>query len=213
MRLAWSGVAAVCLLAQPLTALRAQTVPTLPADAPMPRPVVAFDPAQTQASFEVSLRVPMRAVGHFTRVSGQMQGDAGSGWTVLVQVDGSSLRFEGPAWMDRVTRSEQFLALDRHPEIRFASSAFTDSVLHAGGELRGELQLRGRRRPVTFQLLPADCARPGYDCDITVRGRISRHAFGMNTYRMSVRDEVDFRFRMRFLPPSAAVPAAQDSAA
>ena len=150
MRLAWPGVAAVCLLALPLTALRAQTVPAAPAEASMPRPVVAFDPAQTQASFEVSLRVPMRAVGHFTRVSGQMQGDAGAGWTVLVQVDGASLRFEGPAWMDRVTRSEAFLALDRYPEIRFASAGFTDTVLHAGGALRGAPQPRGRRRPVTF---------------------------------------------------------------
>jgi len=107
----------------------------------------------------------------------------------------------------------QFLALVPHAGIRFAPAGFTDAVLQAGGELRGELQLRGRRRPVTFQLLPADCARPGYDCDITVRGRISRHAFGMNTYRMTVRDEVDFRFRMRFLPsPSAATPGPDPAA-
>jgi len=173
--------------------------------------VIAFDPAQAQASFEVSLRIPMRAVGHFRRVSGQMQGDAGNGWSVLVKVDGTSLRFEGPAWMDRISRSEQFLALDRYPEIQFASGLFPDAVLHAGGELRGELQLRGRRRLVAFQLQRSQCSRPGYDCDIEVHGRISRHAFGMNTYRMTVRDEVDFNFRIRFLPESPTAHSSPES--
>jgi len=210
MSLAWLGTAALCLLVLPVPVLHAQTPPT-PVPASPPLPVIAFDPAQAQASFEVSLRVPMRAVGHFRRVSGQMQGDAGAGWSVLVKVDGTSLRFEGPAWMDRISRSEQFLALDRYPEIQFTSEAFSDAVLHAGGDLHGELQLRGRRRPVTFQLQRSACRRPGYDCDIEVRGRISRHAFGMNTYRMTVRDNVDFNFRIRFLPESPAAPIPPES--
>lgn len=196
----WGGAAWLCLMALPLAASSAQTAP--PATAPVHRPPsVAFDPAQALASFEVYLRAPMRAVGQFRRVSGQMQGDASTGWVVVVAVDGSSLNFEGPAWMGRISRSESFLALDRYPDIGFASAPFSDAILHAGGDLHGELKLRGRRRPVTFQLMASECARPGYDCDISVHGRISRHAFGMNTQRMMVRDEVDFRFRVRFLAP------------
>lgn len=195
----WGAAAWLCLMALPLAALGAQTV--LPASAPVVRPAVAFDPAHALAGFEVYLRAPMRAVGQFRRVSGQMQGDASNGWLVVVAVDGTSLQFEGPAWMGRISRSESFLALDRYPDIRFASAPFSDVILHAGGELHGELQLRGRKRQVTFQLLASECARPGYDCDIAVRGRVSRHAFGMNTQRMMVRDEVDFHFRVRFLAP------------
>jgi polyisoprenoid-binding protein YceI len=178
------------------------TVEPVKPDPAAKRPVLLFDPARAQAAFEVYLRVPMTSTGRFSRVSGQMQGDAATAWTVLVQVDGTSLQFDGPAWMDRATRSDPFLAIDRYPDIRFASEPFTEGQLHDGGVLRGELQLRGRRRQVSFQLLRSECARPGYDCDIVVRGRVSRHDFGMNTQRMMVRDEVDFRFNVRFLPPA-----------
>lgn len=198
----WGGAAVLCLLALPLATPRAQT-PTVSAEPPSgSSPIIAFDPAKAHASFEVYLRAPMRAVGRFDRVSGQMQGSAAKGWTVLVVIDGTSLQFEGPAWMGRISRSEPFLALDRHPDIRFASVPFSDAMLRSGGQLHGELLLRGRPRAVQFELLAAECARPGYDCDIAVRGRISRHAFGMNTQRMMVRDEVDFRFRVRFLAPA-----------
>jgi polyisoprenoid-binding protein YceI len=196
------GAAVLCLLVLPLAAARAQTHP-VSADSPAGSPAtIAFDPAQARASFEVYLRAPMRAIGRFDRVSGQMQGSAANGWRVLVVIDGTSLQFEGPAWMGRISRSEPFLALDRHPDIRFASVPFADVMLRTGGELHGELRLRGRPRAVVFELLAAECARPGYDCDIAVRGRISRHAFGMNTQRIMVRDEVDFRFRVRFLAPA-----------
>ena len=57
--------------------------------------------------------------------------------------------------------------------------------------------LRGLGRPVSFLLLPSDCARPGLDCDLQVHGRVSRKAFGMSAYRVLVRDQVDVRFRMR----------------
>jgi polyisoprenoid-binding protein YceI len=226
MRLAWRGlIVGCCLLASPPGAFaqtpsgKAEPMKAGPAkiesaksepakaepakaDSPPGRPVLMFDPARAQAAFEVYLRVPMTSAGRFSRVTGQIQGDAATGWTVLVQVDGTSLQFEGPAWMDRATRSDPFLAIDRYPDIRFASAPFTDGQLHDGGLLRGDLQLRGRRRPVSFELLRSECARPGYDCDIVVRGRISRHDFGMNTQRMMVRDEVDFRFSVRFLVPA-----------
>lgn len=200
----WGGAAVLCLLALPLATPRAQTVPVpVPAEpSTSPAPAIAFDPAKAHASFEVYLRAAMRAVGQFDRVSGQMQGSAAKGWVVLVAIDGTSLQFDGPAWMARISRSDPFLALDRHPDIRFASVPFPDAMLRSGGELHGELRLRGRARAVVFELLAAECARPGYDCDIAVRGRVSRHAFGMNTQRMMVRDEVDFRFRVRFLAPA-----------
>jgi len=161
-------------------------------------PALAFDSARAVARFDVHPRVPMRSSGRFTRVSGELQGDAGSGWVVHVQIDGSSLKYDGPAWMGRITRSEDFLAVDRYPAIGFTSLRFADSLLHKGGKLRGELQLRGLRRDVGFQLLPSTCARPGHDCDIQVRGSISRRAFGMTSYRLTLRDDVDFSFNVRF---------------
>jgi polyisoprenoid-binding protein YceI len=99
--------------------------------------------------------------------------------------------------MERVTRSDSFLAVDRYPAIRFASASFDDQVLHAGGELPGHLTLRGLTRPVSLRLLPSQCARPGQDCDIHVQGQLCRKEFGMTAYRALLRDGVEVHFRVR----------------
>ena len=58
-------------------------------------------------------------------------------------------------------------------------------------------------RPVAFRVEPAACAAPGRDCDIVVTGHVSRQAFGMHAYRLTVRDTVDFEFQVRLQPEPA----------
>lgn len=156
-----------------------------------------FDGSQSSARFFVHMRIRLRSEGVLSGVSGTLTGSPAQGWRVIVMVDGRTLRFPGPSWMDRITRSDSFLAVERHPAIRFESGTFTDGVLRAGGELRGELTLRGLTQPVTFRLLPSTCSRIGRDCDIQVEGTISRHAFGMNAHRAIVKDDVDIQMRVR----------------
>jgi polyisoprenoid-binding protein YceI len=170
-----------------------------PPSTPMP---LVFDPARSHASFKVRMRIARPAIGHFLDVRGELQAD-GERQRVAVEVDGRRLRFEGPAWMERVTRSEDFLDVDRHPRIHFRSEPFAPDLLRAGGALRGELTLRGRTLPVTFRVLPAACATPGRGCDIEVAGKVSRHAFGMDAYRIAVRDNVEFDFSVRLAPEPA----------
>lgn len=158
---------------------------------------IAIDAAQSSARFLVHTRISMNAGGEMNPVSGELTGSPDSGWQVLVYVDGRSLKFDGPRWMERITRSEAFLAVDRYPEIHFHSVKFADAVLRDGGPLLGDLTLRGKTRPVEFQLLPTACDRPGRGCDIQVQGTVSRHAFGMNAYRALVKDDVDFDIRVR----------------
>jgi polyisoprenoid-binding protein YceI len=158
-----------------------------------------FDPAASHASFKVRLRIMRPAVGHFLDVRGELQPD-GARQRVAVDIDGRQLRFEGPAWMERATRSEAFLAVDAHPRIRFFSAPFAPALLRKGGELTGELTLRGRTRTVRFRVLPSACDTPGRGCEIAVEGRVSRQAFGMTAHRVSVRDGVDFQFRVRLKP-------------
>ena len=159
----------------------------------------AFDPARSQASFKVRMRIMRPAVGHFLDVRGALEAE-GARQRVAVEVDGHHLRVDGPAWMDKVTRSDDFLALDRHPHIRFRSAPFTPALLRKGGTLRGELTLRGLAREVSFDLAPSTCEAPGRDCEIVVTGKVNRRAFGMTAYRFSVRDQVDFEFRVRLAP-------------
>jgi polyisoprenoid-binding protein YceI len=174
----------------------ATPAPTVEPIAPMPH---VFDPARSQARFKVRLRILPSATGHFLDVRGELQPE-GERQRVAVEVDGRKLRFEGPAWMAKVTRSDAFLAVEEHPRIRFVSDPFAPKLLRDGGELRGELSLRGTTRPVAFRVLESACAAPGRDCEIVVTGRVSRHAFGMTAYRLSVRDGVDFEFHVRLLP-------------
>lgn len=167
---------------------------------PESTPVVktlAIDGPHSSASFAVTLRMRKPTQGHLTRVSGKFAGSKEAGWTAMVKVDGRNVRVDGPRWMERVTRSDAFLALNRHPTIRFESELFSDAVLHEGGMLAGKLTLRGLTQPVSFWLLPSECDQPGRDCDINVQGTVSRHAFGMTAYRSMVKDEVDFRFTVR----------------
>jgi polyisoprenoid-binding protein YceI len=161
---------------------------------------LAIDSTKSSASFVVHMRINLNAGGRMTKVSGELSGTPASGWQVLVHVDGQSLKFDGPRWMERITRSDAFLAVDRYPDIQFNSEKFSDAALKAGGSLRGELTLRGKTLPVSFQLQPSTCAQPGRDCDIRVQGSISRHAFGMNAYRALVKDGVDFSIGVRLLP-------------
>lgn len=198
------GAGAALRVAALLSALAgaAVAVPTVPAapplatDAPMPQ---IFDPARSQARFKVRMRLLPAATGHFLDVRGELQSEGGR-QRVEVAVDGRRLRFAGPAWMAKVTRSADFLDVDAHPQIRFRSDAFAPALLREGGALRGELTLRGQARPVAFSVTPAACATPGRDCDIVVTGRISRRAFGMHAYRLTVRDAVDFEFQVRLQP-------------
>jgi polyisoprenoid-binding protein YceI len=174
----------------------------VPAAAPPPLPptaiAIAIDPRRSSAVFRVQLRARSREVeGRLVAPRGELSGSPQAGWTVRVRVDGRSLRVDGPPWMERATRSDAFLAVHRHPAIAFASARFDDAVLHAGGQLPGELTLRGLTRPVSLRLLPSECARPGQDCDIHVQGQLSRKDFGMTAYRTFLRDGVDVRFRVR----------------
>lgn len=163
----------------------------------------AVDPAASSATFEVSLRVTGPVPGRFRRIEGELLEDDRGRWRVQVRVDAEGLELDGPDWMLRSTRSRSFLDVENHPEIRFRSAPFTRELLATGGALRGRLDLRGESRGVAFMLLPAVCDRPGRDCDIVVRGTVSRRAFGMTSQRVWVKDEVGFDFRVRLRDPVA----------
>ncbi len=157
----------------------------------------AVDPDASSASFEVSLRVTGPVPGRFRRIEGELIEDDRGRWRVQVRVDARGLELDGPDWMLRNTRSRSFLDVENHPEISFRSAPFAPGLLASGGALKGRLNLRGQSRLVAFTLQPADCDRPGRDCDIVVRGEVSRRAFGMNSQRVWVKDEVGFDFRVR----------------
>lgn len=166
---------------------------TAVADAALP-----LDGGRSAAEFEVHLRLPFRGIARFDRMHGELAGDPARGWQVALQVDGRSLHFEGPGWMDGLTRSSSFLDIEHYPAIALRTGTIPDDVLRRGGPVQGELTLRGRTRPANFVLLAPACARPGLDCDLLVQGTVSRRDFGMTAYRLTLRDGVDVRVRLRW---------------
>ncbi len=111
--------------------------------------------------------------------------------------------FKGPQWLARMARSEAFLDAEKHPHIRFVSAPFHKTLLEKGGELQGQLFLRGLQQSVLFQIEKPTCPRPGYDCELIVNGSVKRRDFGMQAYRFSIKDNVDFEFRIRLLADPA----------
>lgn len=164
-------------------------------------PRESFDPARSAAGFAVKLRLSGGVPGQFRRIDGELEPEPDGRWRVRVRVDARDLELAGPGWMLRNTRSRNFLDVERHPEIRFTSEPFDRALLASGGPIKGQLDLRGRSRPVAFTLAPSACSRPGHGCDIRVLGLVSRRSFGMTSQRMWLRDEVAFDFRVRLRKP------------
>ena len=65
--------------------------------------------------------------------------------------------------------------------------------------MQGQLFLRGQQRSVGFHIEKSACTHAGIDCDLVVRGSVLRREFGMKAYRISIKDNVDFEFRIRLL--------------
>lgn len=167
---------------------------------PMPAQVWTIDGPASVAQFWTHPRLLPKSGGRFRQLQGELQGSPQAGWQVQVRIDTRSLQFQGPGWMERLTRSNAFLAIERFPEIRFQSGRFGDALMQEGGALHGELSLRGQTRPVVFTLKPGACRPPATECLLQVSGRVNRHNFGMSAYRLTLRDDVDIELQVRLRP-------------
>ncbi len=170
-------------------------LPVAAADAPA---LWRFDPLASQAQFRVHLRMAIPAEGRFKSIQGEIRPLPEQKLSVRVQLDARELVMGGPAWIQRVTHSADFLDSAAHPEIRFQSLPFSSQVLVSGGDIVGMLTLRELSKPVTFRVLPTQCRQPGIACPISASGTLNRHDFGMHAYRWSLRDEVVVGFQLKF---------------
>jgi polyisoprenoid-binding protein YceI len=168
----------------------------LPATARGEASVQSIQSDQSHASFVIPMRLLASTVARFDSVQGELVRRDDGQLQVEVRVDARVLTVHGPRWMDRVSRSRQFLDVERHPQIRFSSQPFPAALMRAGGPLQGRLFLRGIDRPVQLQLAPLRCRQPGHDCAIDVEGEVSRRQFGMTAYRFAVRDGVGVSIRV-----------------
>lgn len=160
-------------------------------------PIKTFDSKQSSALFQVGMRLPIPVNGRFPEVDGEIIPLPNKQIRVRVHLDARSLKMSGKPWIQSLTHSSDFLDTSRYPDIVFISVPIADTVLTTGGRIQGQLSLRGQSRPVDFQMMKSSCQTPGIQCAIEVNGQLSRRKFGVDAYRLSVRDTIEFHFKLK----------------
>lgn len=156
--------------------------------------LVRLDVQRSSGTFRVKIVWLLGIHGEFGHVDGQVRlDDFRNSLRVDAQIDAASLHMTS-ARLETWARSADFFDVRQFPQIVFASGEVARQRLRDGGELPGQLTVRGITRPVRFELLPADCARPAYDCPIRVNGSLRRSQFGMRSHRGVLADKVDLDF-------------------
>lgn len=139
------------------------------------------------------VRGEARAEGQVTRTDDQ--------FTIDVRVPLSSLRMGREGYRDWALSPEFFWAA-RYPQIRFQADAASANDLQGGGEIRGDLQVRGKRQSVRFVIDSADCGEAHRACRVRASGELSRRAFGMRSRRLTLADRIRITLDLRLVPAS-----------
>ncbi|HJT57320.1 MAG TPA: YceI family protein [Ktedonobacteraceae bacterium] len=146
-----------------------------------------IDPTHSQVSFAIRVLSVTTTRGSFNNVRGQLHIDEqnpASSW-VEAEVDAASITTHN-LLRDTHLRSTAFFAVKQYPTIAFKSTR----VEHISGsvyQVRGNLTLLGRKKPVTFDVdYRGQSADFNARASLTARTTISRKDFGMGQ-RMTVR--------------------------
>jgi polyisoprenoid-binding protein YceI len=153
-----------------------------------------IDTARSSAGFALRALWVKRIDGGFARVEGVIERAPATGrFDVDVRIAADSVKMDKEDHA-RWARSADFFDAARHPWIRFRAESVPERVLREGGQIRGELTLRGATRAVGFEVAPAECARPGRDCAVRASGDVQRSEFGMDARRLVLSDKVRLDF-------------------
>ncbi len=159
----------------------------------------AIDSDHASASFWIRPVWLKRIEGVFPVLEGVAEHDPQRGETrVDVRIDVRALQMSRAShviW----AQSAEFFDVDRHPWIRFRSDPIPARLLRAGGEIGGQVTLRGITQPVRFVLEPAACETPGFGCAVRATGDVRRSAFGMDARRLALGDTVHLAFSVRLV--------------
>ncbi|MEZ5455743.1 MAG: YceI family protein [Lysobacteraceae bacterium] len=163
-----------------------------------------IDGAQSVARF--ALRGPwlVPIEGRFAHIEGRVQPDAEEArYDVNIRIAAGSVLMRRDSY-ESWARSPEFFDVERHPWIEFSAVGVPRSLLLQGGELQGELQLRGRKQPIVLTMQAARCDTPGQACPVIASGEIDRSDFGMQARRLLIGEHVRLEFEF-LLKPEAKV--------
>ncbi|MBB1473194.1 YceI family protein [Luteimonas sp. MC1782] len=175
---AWIATVAACLLAAPSHAGR-------------------IDRLASEIGFTLTTRWGQTLRGRFPEYSGELRDLPDGRRQVRLWLSAADVRIAGNARYTRLTRGSGFFDAAQYPRVTFVSEPYDEALLHDGGPLVGTLVIRDVQRRETFTVLPAECPRPGRDCDVVATGVIDRADYGMDRWNVALAPEVRFQLRIR----------------
>lgn len=156
-----------------------------------------FDPEASRFGFELRTRWGLKLEGVFPRYEGEVKHLPDGRQQVVLRMFTSSVEILGYPRYTQWTRGRQFFEADRYPVVVFVSRPYDEALLVSGGELPGELSIRGITRPKTLVVAPSTCARPARACDVVATGAVRRSDYDMDDWMLAVSDRVVFVLRAR----------------
>lgn len=156
---------------------------------------IALDSTRSRADFEVKVLWLIGVHGRFGQVRGTVTLDRFRGTIIAdarIDVDAITMRSHG---YEQWVKSAEFFDAAHYPQIHFVSDAVPVERLRSGGEITGNLTVRGISHPVALEIEPSDCLQAiASACAVEARGTIRRSDFGMRSRRGTLSDKVELGF-------------------
>jgi len=155
-----------------------------------------IDPA-SRVEFTLHTRWGQTLQGRFPTVEGRIEQAADGQRRVRIVLDAAVVDIDGHPRYTRFARGPSFFDVARHPTVEFTSDPYPERLLRDGGDLTGEVFLHGVRRRERFVIVPSRCEHPGLDCDIVAFGTLQRSDYGVDGWKIALREPVRFSLRVR----------------
>lgn len=160
-----------------------------------------LDKQHTRLGFALSTRWGQTLEGNFPRYDGVVHVLPDGRHQVTLHMYTADVQIGDHTRYAQWARGSAFFDAEKWPEVVFVSYPYDSAVLKGGGQLEGELVIRGIRRPETLTVTPEPCARPGVDCDVVLSGEVRRSDYDMDGFRLALSDKVQFLLRARVQAP------------
>ncbi|QWT19738.1 YceI family protein [Bacillus sp. NP157] len=160
--------------------------------APLRAADLRIDALHSRAEFSVRLLWVTSVTGRFEGIRGDLSIDPATD-TAVVNADIDTARIEmESARLRRWVLAPEFFDAEHYPSIHFVSRPTAVALLSHGGDVEGDLTIRGVTRPVTFRLLANRCPHDAMaGCVLQLQGIIDRTDFGMTGRRGALSDRVN----------------------
>ncbi|WP_312708868.1 YceI family protein [Stenotrophomonas sp.] len=170
------------------------SLPTVVSEA---RRALSLDLERSQIGFEVRSRLGQRIEGVFPHFEGRVEVLSDGRHQVHLKMFTRTVEIPGKERYTGWMRGPEFFDAGHYPFVEFDSLPYWPETVERGGEIEGRLTLRGVSHPESLKVEKAECARPGYDCDVVSRGTVQRGRYGMDSWQLALSDRVTFVLRAR----------------